>query len=160
MLRRADARDVALIVDFERKVASAKLYGKPLDHAAAASEIDINQYYLHLNNGCIVATGALRQRDDGSIYLSNIAVLPVERRRGFARAMMIHLLALCDNAGERPAPIDLAVHPDNQAARALYTSLGFAAGEIRPNFFGDGEPRLIMHHTRTTRPSQSLTSVS
>jgi ribosomal protein S18 acetylase RimI-like enzyme len=158
MLRRADATDVDLIVDFERKVAAPKLYGAPLDHTAAALEVARNHYYLRLDSGRIVATGAHRQRDDGSIYLSNIAVGPTERRRGFARAMMLHLLALCERAGERPVPIDLAVHPDNQAARALYASLGFVAGDIRPDFFGDGEPRLIMHHTRTPRPSQSLTS--
>jgi ribosomal protein S18 acetylase RimI-like enzyme len=44
--------------------------------------------------------------------------------------------------------IDFAVHPDNHAARALYASLGFAPTETRENFFGDGEPRLIMQLVR------------
>ncbi len=65
---------------------------------------------------------------------------PGARRKGVARAMMDHLLSLCDGARS----IDLAVHPDNQTARALYVSLGFRPTQTHENFFGDGEPRLIM----------------
>jgi ribosomal protein S18 acetylase RimI-like enzyme len=148
LLKRAAANDVDAIVAFESLVMNKKLYGKPLDHAAAKAEIDTNEYYLRLNKGHIVATGALRRREDGSTYLSNIAVHPEARRKGIARAMMRHLLSLCSAAPS----LDLAVHPDNQAARALYVSLGFSPTEIRENFFGDGEPRLIMHLARDTKP--------
>ncbi len=140
MLKRATAIDVDLVVAFETQVMNEKLYGKPLDRTAAKSEIDANEYYLHLRDGSVVATGALRRREDGSTYLSNIAVHPEARRKGFARAMLNHLLSLSDGARS----IDLAVHPDNHAARALYVSVGFSPGQLRKNFFGDGEPRLIM----------------
>jgi ribosomal protein S18 acetylase RimI-like enzyme len=140
MLRRAAENDVEMIVSFESLVMDEKLYGKPLDYTAAKREIEANEYWMRLNKGQLVATGSLRQRNAGSIYLSNIAVHPGARRNGIARAMICHLLSLC-----RTAPsIDLAVHPDNQAARALYASLGFRPTQIRENFFGDGEPRLIM----------------
>jgi ribosomal protein S18 acetylase RimI-like enzyme len=147
MLKRAAANDVDVIVAFESQVVNDKLYGKPLDHTAAKSEIDANEYYLRLSDGRVVATGALRRREDGSTYLSNIAVHPKERRKGFARAMMSHLLSRCDAAPS----INLAVHPDNQAARALYVSVGFSQTQIRENFFGDGEPRLIMQLVRDTK---------
>jgi ribosomal protein S18 acetylase RimI-like enzyme len=147
MLKRAVAADVDLVVGFESQVMNEKLYGKPLDRAAATSEIGINHYYLHLANGRVIATGALRWREDGSTYLSNIAVHPEERRKGFANAMMRHLLSMCDRAPS----IDLAVHPDNQAARALYVSLSFTLTHIHGNFFGDGEPRMIMQYVRPTK---------
>ena len=147
MLKRAAANDVDVIVAFEFLVMNEKLYGKPLNHPAAKSEIDTNEYYLRLSDGRVVATGALRRREDRSAYLSNIAVHPKERRNGIARAMMSHLLSLCDAAPS----IDLAVHPDNRAARALYVSLGFYQTQIRENFFGDGEPRLIMQLVRDTK---------
>jgi [ribosomal protein S18]-alanine N-acetyltransferase len=140
MLKRAVATDVDLVVVFEAEVMNKKHYGKPLDHVAAASEIETNEYYLRLSQGCLIATGALRRRDDGSTYLSNMAVHPTCRRKGFARAMMKHLLSQCSGAPF----IDLAVHPDNHAARALYVSLGFTPTRTHANFFGDGEPRMIM----------------
>ena len=147
MLRRADTLDVDRIVAFEAEVISRKLYGKPLDRDAARSEINANAYYLALGEGRLVATGAFRQREDASAYLSNIAVHPKVRRQGLARAMMWHLFSFCDTAPS----IDLAVHPDNQPALTLYISMGFAPTHRHENFFGDGEPRLIMVRPRITK---------
>ena len=140
MLKRADKFDVDRIVAFEAEVMNRKLYGKPLDRDAARSEINSNEYYLHLRDGRLIATGAFRRREDASAYLSNIAVHPEMRRQGLARAMMRHLFSFCNDAPS----IDLAVHPDNQPALALYASVGFTPTSCREDFFGDGEPRLIM----------------
>ena len=147
MLKRADTIDVDPIVAFEAEVMNRKLYGKPLDCDAARSEINTNEYYLHLRDGRLIATGAFRRREDASVYLSNIAVLPEMRREGLARAMMKHLFNFCDDAPS----IDLAVHPDNQPALALYASVGFTPTRCQENFFGDGEPRLIMVRPRATK---------
>jgi len=147
MLKRAVATDVDLVVAFEAEVMNAKLYGKPLDHTGAQSEIETNEYYLHVSGGRVIATGALRRRENGSAYLSNIAVQPEMRRQGLAPAMVHHLLNRCHDAPS----IDLAVHPDNQPARALYVSLGFSPTHVHENFFGDGEPRLIMQYARVAK---------
>jgi ribosomal protein S18 acetylase RimI-like enzyme len=40
--------------------------------------------------------------------------------------------------------LDLVVHPDNIGAIKLYNSLGFETESLKENYFGDGEPRLIM----------------
>jgi [ribosomal protein S18]-alanine N-acetyltransferase len=58
--------------------------------------------------------------------------------------MILHLLDCCGDA----AAVELAVHPDNDAARSLYGSLGFEPSRREENFFGDGEPRVIMVRTR------------
>ena len=58
--------------------------------------------------------------------------------------MMLHLLERRGDA----ADVDLAVHPDNNAANSLYGSLDFKATRREENFFGDGEPRLITVHSR------------
>ena len=146
MLRRAAEIDVGEIVAFEIDVMNTKLYGKPLDHDAARSEIAINAYYLNLRDQRIIATGAFRRREDASVYLSNIAVRPELRRMGLARAMLLHLLSCCSDA----PTIDLAVHPENQPALGLYASLNFAPTRRHENFFGDGEPRLLMVRSTTT----------
>jgi len=151
-LKRADAGDAGLVVAFETEVTNRKLYGRPLDHDDALSEISGNQYYLLFVDECLVATGALRWREDASAYLSNIAVLPGRRRQGLGRGMMNHLLSLCAQADT----VDLAVHPDNLPAIALYTAVKFSPTDVKDDFFGDGEPRLIMTRSRggnvATRP--------
>ena len=40
--------------------------------------------------------------------------------------------------------IDLVTHPDNIKAIALYQSLGFAIESRKENYYGDGEPRIVM----------------
>jgi ribosomal protein S18 acetylase RimI-like enzyme len=142
MLKRANLADADEVVEFEYAVRNHKLYGKPLDHTAAQSEIMANEYYLNFASGRIVATGAVRLRADASAYLSNIAVRPELRRQGLARAMVGHLLSCCDHAHS----IELAVHPDNRPAHTLYASLGFKPTGCQENYFGDGEPRIVMVH--------------
>lgn len=147
MLKRAAEIDISWIVAFEIVVANRRLYGKPLDHGAAQFEVEANEYYLRFRDERLVATGARLIRADASVYLSNIAVHPNMRRQGLGRAMMGHLLSLCEDARS----VDLAVHPDNRPARDLYTSLGFIPVRCLENFFGDGEPRLIMARTGSAK---------
>lgn len=40
--------------------------------------------------------------------------------------------------------IELVVHPHNNPAISLYLSLGFKIESWRDNYFGDGEPRLVL----------------
>ena len=148
MFKRASETDVDDVVAFERAVMDKKLYGRPLNREAALREICVNEYYVARAEGRVIVTGAFRRRADTSAYLSNIAVNPEMRRRGLARAMMKHLLGLYPDAPS----IDLAVHPDNHPARALYTSFRFVPISRHENFFGDGEPRLIMERTGGTDP--------
>jgi ribosomal protein S18 acetylase RimI-like enzyme len=142
-VRRAGSNDVEAIISFEADVMNLRnlrLYGRPLDHAAALSEVQANEYFLHVRHERIAATGAWCRRDDGTVYLSNIAVRADLRRQGLARIMMLHLLDCCSEA----AAVDLAVRPENEAACSLYRSPGFKRSRQVENFFGDGEPRLII----------------
>lgn len=58
MLKRAVAVDVDWIVAFETAVMNKKLNEKPLDHPAARSEIETNEYYVQFSNGRVIATDA------------------------------------------------------------------------------------------------------
>jgi ribosomal-protein-alanine N-acetyltransferase len=57
-----------------------------------------------------------------------------------ARKAMIHVL----NEIELVKRIDLVTHPDNTKAINLYESLGFKIESTIENYFGDGEPRIVM----------------
>jgi ribosomal protein S18 acetylase RimI-like enzyme len=137
---RATPADADRLAAHEQRVANPRLYGQPLDRDACVREITNNVLYFVEVDGALVATAAWKLRDDGSAYLSNIAVDPDFRRRGIARAATHFLLEEAKGCTQ----IDLVTHPDNAAAIALYCSLGFVVESRKENYFGDGEPRVVM----------------
>jgi ribosomal protein S18 acetylase RimI-like enzyme len=60
----------------------------------------------------------------GELRVVDISIIPRERRRGHARAV---LRSLQERARARSAAVTLRVRTDNPHARALYVSLGFVA---------------------------------
>ena len=89
---RATVADAYRLAAHEQRVADPRLYGRPLERDACAREIADNVLYFVELDGELVATAAWTLRDDGSAYLSSIAVDPDFRRRGIARAAMLFLL--------------------------------------------------------------------
>jgi ribosomal protein S18 acetylase RimI-like enzyme len=137
---RAGPADAERLAAHEQRVADPRLYGPPLDRQACVREITDNALFFVEADGVLAATAAWKLRQDGSAYLSSIAVDPDFRRRGIGRAAMRFLLEEASGC----ARIELVTHPDNAAAIALYRSLGFAIESRKENHFGDGEPRLVM----------------
>lgn len=70
----------------------------------------------------------LRQADETTGYVSDIAIHPDYQRRGLGEAAMRWALAWFRERGLRCAA--LTVNTNNAAAIALYRKLGFAAGEV------------------------------
>ena len=79
-------------------------------------------------SGFIVA-----RRIDKEWELENVAVRPASRRQGLGRALVEHLLKLAREASA--ARIFLEVRESNQAARRLYSQLGFLETGRRPDYY-------------------------
>jgi [ribosomal protein S18]-alanine N-acetyltransferase len=77
------------------------------------------------------------------IQMLNLAVHPAYRRQGFGRTLMTFLL---NRARQKKAlKVFLEVRPSNQAALALYESLGFKTLYRRPRYYEtEGEDALVM----------------
>ena len=68
-----------------------------------------------------------------SCYVSNIAIMPQYRRRGFGQLL---LQRACENARDLGAlSISLEVRPSNSPAIALYEKLGFEEIGLRKGFY-------------------------
>ena len=140
MFERATAKDVGTFLALECKAAEVKTWG-PLSNAdGAAREIRENTLWLIKKEGAVIGMAAYRVREDGSVYISNVAVDPVFRRRGIARLAMKRIL----DTNKSARRIDLVAHPENERALNLYLSLGFKIESRDENRFGDGEPRLVL----------------
>lgn len=140
IFEQATESQAELLVAFEQTIAVPKLYGTPLDLPGAIREISKNDYYFIKRAEKIVGTAAYTTREDGSCYISNMAVGPEYRGQGIARAAMEFLLKKCGDSWR----IDLVTHPENFRSIPLYESFGFVKESMIENFCDDGEPRIVM----------------
>ena len=76
-------------------------------------------------------------------HMTNIAVNPEQRKRGVARALILHLMKeALRRGGER---MTLEVRENNHNAQRLYASLDFAYAGLRKRYYSDtGENALIL----------------
>ncbi len=138
--KHATENQAQLLVDFEQTIAVPRLYSKPLDLPGAIKEIRENYYYFIMRDEKLVGTAAYSIREDKSCYISNMAVGSEYRGQGIARIAMEFLLEKCGNSWR----IDLVTHPENFRSIPLYESFGFVIESRIENFYGDGEPRIVM----------------
>jgi ribosomal-protein-alanine N-acetyltransferase len=76
------------------------------------------------------------------MHILNLATAPAFRRRGVARSLLRHALGRAGRSGVRRAFLEVRSH--NEAAIALYRSLGFVQIGIRRGYYADGEDALVM----------------
>jgi len=89
-------------------------------------------------------------------HLGNLAVAPEQRREGVARALVEELLAAARQAGVKSLALEVRV--SNDAAQALYRSLGFRLAGLRRGYYRDtGEDALIMLWSARARDALPLT---
>jgi [ribosomal protein S18]-alanine N-acetyltransferase len=137
---RARIGEADTLVKFERRVADPRLYGTPSDLARARREIRRNRLYFIKAGDAIVGTAAFCSKPGNRVHISNVAVDPRYRRQGIASAALTFILERCAGATR----IELVTHPENEPALRLYSSFGFEVKSRHENYFGDGEPRLVM----------------
>lgn len=77
--------------------------------------------------------------EDDKVELKSIALLPEYQGKGIGKRMMERVQS---DVGQKI--IWLVVHPENVGAIASYMKSGFIPSGWKDDFFGDGQPRLVM----------------
>jgi ribosomal-protein-alanine N-acetyltransferase len=79
--------------------------------------------------------------DEG--HITNVAVHPKWRSKGYAKLLIQHLMNYAHSVGIEKLTLEVRV--SNDAAISLYKSFGFVSHGIRPKYYSDtGEDALIM----------------
>ena len=137
-LKKATQADVPKLKLLEQRVVSRTYYPMLDAHEWEEKIANGNAYFID-KNGAIA--GSLSYEKHGNrIYISSLVVDPEFQNQGIGKEAMEHVLK---ELAAYPR-IDLITHPDNDIAVHLYQSLGFVIESRKENYYGDGEPRLVL----------------
>jgi len=139
-LQRATADDVDIFVLLEKSVVGVKTYSGIVEKDEAEKEIEENIVYIIKLDDLAVGNIEYKMEDKDTAYLGGLVVLPDFQGQGIAREAIKQIL---DKIGD-VKKIHLVTHPHNSSAIKLYLSFGFVIDGWKDNYFGDGEPRIVM----------------
>lgn len=138
-LIRATIQDVQTLLEIEKTTIGLKLYSGYFNEKEVEEYVKNSIVYLIKNNDDIIGSISYDVIDSDHADISGLVIKPEFQQRGFGRKAMNLLFEELKDYKK----LSLCVHPDNHA-RKLYESLGFKVESRKENYFGDGEPRLIM----------------
>ena len=134
-------RHVKSILAIEERV-----HPKPWSAGVFNSEIDLarrdeRHYVVGVRDSEVVAYGGLMFAVDEA-HVTNIAVAPEFRRRGYARRLLLDLANVAIERGF--TALTLEVRVSNTAAQAMYRRFGFAPAGVRQRYYENTEDALVM----------------
>ena len=139
LLEKATLEDLKEIADLE-KIAGSKTYSPIIGDSELETYINNESVFLIKRQNVVIGSVAYKIVKRNIAHLDGLIISPKFRRKGFARQTMTIILKKVSQYHR----IELSVHPHNNPAIRLYLSLGFVIESWEDNYFGDGEPRLIL----------------
>ncbi|PIU07799.1 MAG: hypothetical protein COZ85_00505 [Candidatus Moranbacteria bacterium CG_4_8_14_3_um_filter_34_16] len=138
-LIQATTKDIQTLLEIEKTTIGLKLYSGYFNEKEVEEYVKKSIVFLIKNNKDIVGSISYDVIGSDHADISDLVIKQEFQKQGFGRkAMELLFEKLRDHK-----KLSLCVHPDNHA-RKLYESFGFKVESRKENYFGDGEPRLIM----------------
>lgn len=139
-LIKATVADIPQLIEIEKSVAGTNIYSPMLEKNEWERALQEGLVFLIKKEETLAGNISYENKGDGHYHVSGLAIMPQFQNRGVGREALISVLKECGDAKR----IDLVVHPDNESAVKLYKSLGFRVESQKENYYGDGEPRLVL----------------
>lgn len=138
--RKATVEDIDKFIEIEKTATGLKVYSGIVDPEEAKEEIENNEVYFILKDNKIVGSTEYQIKSPKHAYLSGLVILPEFQGQGIAREAVKFRLEKLKDVDR----VDLVTHPHNSKIITLYLSLGFYVESWKDNYYGDGEPRLVL----------------
>ncbi len=139
-LRLGTVDDVQNYIALEKSSMGLKTYSTITDEGAVREEFKKNQIYFAEKNGEVVGSCGYEMKSADHAYISSLIVNPKFQGQGVGREILSQIMDKLKDIKR----VDLFTHPQNSRAVSLYMSLGFVIESWKDNYFGDGEPRIMM----------------
>ena len=138
-LRLATTADIPVLIALGKAVESPQ-FPPLLEADGWRKELENNFVYLIDHNNTTVGRISYEMPEPDHAEINGLVIDPEFQGQGFAREALAQVLEKLQGVKR----VDLTVHPDNVAAVSLYLSLGFVTESRIENYFGDGQPRLML----------------
>ena len=135
--------DIPALVLVEESVTGSPTYSPMLDASEWEEAFKNGTVYVVQSDGKVIGDASYEPRGTDGFYISGIVVGPKFQGKGIGKMILQKLLDDLKDAKR----IELVTHPDNAAALKLYQTAGFVIESRKENFYGDGEPRLLLYWT-------------
>ena len=146
IFKKAAGKDIPVLLEIEKSVSGKRTYSPMLTKEEWLEALKKNtMIYLLEMSSKIVGEVSYKIKSSDHAYIDGLVVMPEFQGKGIAREAMKILLKKLKSFKR----IDLVTHPENEIAVNLYKSLGFATKKVIENYFGDGEPRLLLVFTKS-----------
>jgi len=141
-LRRATEKDTPDLIEVEKKLDGSKIYSAAITEKDWKEEFDKKNsvIYLILKDSKVVGDISYEIKTNDLAMITGLAIDPDFQGMGIGRVAVGLVLEELKDVKK----IELATHPDNKKAIKLYSSFGFVQKRRIENYFGDGEPRILM----------------
>ena len=139
-LKKASVFDIPVLLELEKGVAGTNIYSPMLSEDEWKEEMQRGDVYLIERDGVVMGNLSYERQGNDRVYISGLVISPAFQGQGIGREVLSNLLVELKDVRR----IDLVAHPDNQTALNLYQSLGFVVESRKENYYGDGEPRLVL----------------
>lgn len=137
---KATPEDVDAYLELERTAIGNKTYSGITDREEALQDFQENEVYLIYKDGKLAGSTEFEIKSPEHAYLSGVVIHPDFQGQGIAREATLFRLEKLKGVKR----IDVVTHPENFKIINLYTSLGFTVEKQIENYFGDGEPRVML----------------
>ncbi len=142
-LLKAMGKDALEMIEFE-KASSSKYFHAFTDEVKMGEYLQDSSVFFILADNVKVGAIGFEKKSDTLAQVQGLNILPEMRGKGIGYLSVLEIMKKIRNEGFMEA--NLAVHPENSIGIATYKKAGFQVGDIVENFFGDGEPRIIMNY--------------
>lgn len=132
-IRPATSADLPRIAEIQ-SASPASAHWPPADYLAGKCWV--------AEDGTVLAYVAARQTIPEEFEILDLAVDPSARKRGIARALVLHACAELTGSGY------LEVRASNTAARKLYTSCGWLPSGVRRAYYSSPEEDAVVMKTQ------------
>ncbi len=138
-LRKATLLDIPILLKLENSV-SIETYSAMLVEDDWKEALQNGVVYIIESDHHIIGSLSYEMKSNNHAYISGLVIEPASQHKGFGKEALSQLLLQLKDIQR----VDLVTHPDNHAALKLYQSLGFVIESRKENYYGEGQPRLIL----------------
>lgn len=136
----AGERDWKTVAALEKSVSGTKLFFAFTSEGEIRDYIRKSRVYIILLGSKPVGVVAYEMKGSDYAQIEGVIVRPEHQGKGIATKAVGFALGKLEGVKR----LDLTVHPENTPAIRLYEKFGFKTESRKENYFGDGEPRLIL----------------